>query len=116
LIVEALLLGGQGLDKGPRIAEVANVQVRRIAGGLGIPLTMASTIGKALAPTLPRYFTDNILTKRTGIKFEWDTADSQAVLKARNVAIGATLQPSFVQLIQAWQKRGGIIETPAAAS
>jgi len=80
---------------------------------LGGQKIMASTIGKALAPVLPRYFTDNILTKRAGTKFEWDTADSQAVLKARNVPIGATLTPSFVQVIQAWKKRGGIIETPA---
>ncbi len=73
---------------------------------------MASTIGKALAPTLPRYFTDSILTKRTGPKFEWDTADGQAVLKARNVPIAANLAPSFVPLLASWQKRGGIIEKP----
>lgn len=80
---------------------------------LGGQKIMASTIGKALAPVLPRYFTDNILTKRAGTKFEWDTADTQAVLKARNVPIGATLAPSFVQVIQAWQKRGGLIESAA---
>ena len=76
---------------------------------------MASTIGKALAPTLPRYFTDSILTKRTGAKFEWDTADTQAVLKARNVPISGNLPPSFIPLIGEWKKRGGIIETPAAS-
>lgn len=75
---------------------------------------MASTIGKALAPTLPRYFTDNILAKRSGVKFEWDTADPQAVLKGRNVPISGTLEPSFVQVIAAWRKRGGIIESPAS--
>lgn len=79
---------------------------------LGGQKIMASTIGKALAPVLPRYFTDSILTKRVGSKFQWDTADSQAVLKARNVTIGGDLPPSFVPLITAWQKRGGIIETP----
>jgi hypothetical protein len=76
---------------------------------------MASTIGKALAPTLPRYFTDGILTKRSGAKFEWDTADSQAVLKARNVPIASALPPSFVPLIQAWKNRGGVIESALKA-
>jgi hypothetical protein len=71
---------------------------------------MASTMGKALAPTLPRYFTDSILTKRSGPKFEWDTADSQAVLKARNVPISNSLPPSFVPLLESWKKRGGLIE------
>lgn len=72
---------------------------------------MASTIGQKLAPNLPRFFSDNILTKRAGTKFVWDTADSQAVLKARNIAIGGDLPPSFVPLIANWQKRGGIIES-----
>lgn len=81
---------------------------------LGGQKIMASTIGKALAPVLPRYFTDNILTKRTGAKFEWDTADAQAVLKARNVPIGSTLAPSFVQVVEAWKKRGGIVESSPA--
>lgn len=75
---------------------------------------MASTIGKALAPTLPRYFTDSVLTKRSGTKFEWDTADAQAVLKARNVPISSSLPPSFVPLFAEWKKRGGVIETAQA--
>lgn len=72
---------------------------------------MASTIGKALAPVLPRFFTDVIMAKRSNIKFEWDTADSQSVLKARNAPISSSLPPSFAPLIKEWQNRGGIIET-----
>jgi len=70
---------------------------------------MASTLGKALAPVLPRYFTDNILAKRVGKQFLWDTADSQSVLKARNVPIASDLPPSFVQILNAWKSRGGIV-------
>lgn len=84
---------------------------REIDPVMGGQKVMAATIGKALAPTLPRYFTDGILTKRSGVKFEWDTADSQAVLKARNVAIAGNLPPSFVPLVEAWKKRGGLIES-----
>jgi hypothetical protein len=88
----------------------AEREIDPVMGGQKI---MASTIGKALAPTLPRYFTDSILTKRLGDKFLWDTADGQAVLKARNVPISSTLPPSFVPLIAAWKKRGGVVESPA---
>lgn len=76
---------------------------------LGGQKIMASTIGKALAPTIPRYFTDVILAKRSGEKFMWDTSDSQAVLKARNVRIAGDLRPSFVQIVDAWKSRGGVI-------
>lgn len=77
---------------------------------------MASAIGRALSPILPRNFTDVILTKRNGTTFVWDTADPQADLKARNAPISATLPPSFVPLLAAWRKRGGVIESPQAAS
>lgn len=87
----------------------AEREIDPVMGGQKI---MASTIGKALSPVLSRYFTDSILTKRTGVKFEWDTADSQAVLKARNIGIASNLSPSFVPLIQAWKTRGGVIESP----
>lgn len=69
-----------------------------------------STLGRKLAPVLNRYFTDVFMSKRTGTKFVWDTADGQADLKARNMPIGSELPPSYANLVQAWQKRGGIIE------
>jgi len=86
----------------------AEREIDPVQGGMKI---MASMPGKALAPVLPRYFTDVILAKRTGDKFLWDTADTQAVLKARNAIIKADLPPSFVGLVNAWKSRGGIIET-----
>lgn len=85
----------------------AEREIDPVMGGQKI---MASTIGKALAPNLPRYFTDSILTKRATTNFTWDTADSQAVLKARNLPIAAGLPPSFEPLVKAWQSRGGLIE------
>lgn len=86
----------------------AEREIDPVQGGMKI---MASMPGKALAPILPRYFTDVILAKRTGDKFLWDSSDSQAVLTARNSAIKADLPPSFVPLITAWKSRGGRIET-----
>lgn len=91
----------------------AEREIDPVMGGQKI---MASTLGKALSPTLPRYFTDVILTKRQGEKFLWDTADSQAVLKVRNTRIASELPPSFVPLIAAWKARGGVIESPEVKS
>lgn len=71
----------------------------------------ASSVGKALAPVIPRYFTDVIYSKRVGAEFFWDTADPRADLKARNCPISQKLPPSFAPLIAAWKKRGGIIES-----
>lgn len=84
----------------------AEREVDEVGGGVKI---MASTLGRKLAPVLPRYFTDVALAKRNGLKFVWDTADPQADLKSRNAGLSADLPPSFVPLIRAWQSRGGII-------
>jgi hypothetical protein len=70
---------------------------------------MASVPGKALAPVLPRFFSDVILAKRMGQKFYWDTADTQADLKATNCPINAELPPSFYPMVESWKKAGGII-------
>ena len=81
-------------------------EVDEVNGGVKI---YASTLGRKLAPLLPRYFTDVILAKRLGTKFIWDTADTQADLKARNAPIASELPPSFAPLVRNWISRGGII-------
>lgn len=68
---------------------------------------MASTLGRKLAPKIPRYFSDVIHVKRTGTKFEWSTDTPNADLKARNVKISPTLPASFVPIAHQWQKNGG---------
>lgn len=85
----------------------AERELDEVGGGVKV---MASTVGKKLAPVLPRFFTDVILAKRVSTKFFWDTADPQADLKARNCPISGELPPSFGPLVQAWRGRGGLIE------
>lgn len=88
----------------------AEREMDEVLGGARI---FPSTLGRKLAPVLPRFFTDVVMSKRQGTKFFWDTADPQADLKARNAEIKSDLPPSFVPLIDAWKKRGGAI-TPEA--
>lgn len=86
----------------------AEREVDEVNGGIKI---YASTLGRKLAPVLPRYFTDVILAKRLGAKFVWDTADTQADLKARNAPISPELPPSFAPLLAQWLSRGGLISS-----
>lgn len=81
-------------------------EVDEVLGGAKI---MSSTLGKKLAPKLPRFFSDVVMAERNGKTFSWSTATAGADLKARNLPIGEGLPPSFVPLIENWKKQGGKI-------
>ncbi len=75
---------------------------------------MVKTIGKALAPEVPIYWSDVIQTIRQASKFTWSTAGTNITVKARNLPIKLGMTPSFKPLFEAWKKRGGkIVKTPA---
>lgn len=84
-----------------------------VRGGVQL---MASTLGRKLAPRMPRFFSDVIHCQRKGSDFSWSTATLNVDLKARNVAIGDALPPSFVPLIDGWKKNGGVIEPTAKSA
>ncbi len=69
-----------------------------------------NTLGKALAPNLPAYFSDVIQTQRVGTDFSWDTSGTNIAVKGRNVPYASKQLPSFKPLIASWKKRGGVIE------
>jgi len=77
----------------------------------GIIKRMVSTLGRAIAPQIPNFFSDVIETVRTGDKFTWDTAGTNVAVKARNLPILAGQQPNFKIIVENWKKKGGIIET-----
>jgi hypothetical protein len=74
----------------------------QILGGVKI---MVSTLGKALAPKIPAMFSDVILTVRQGTKWTWDTSNSQADLKTRNLPITADNPPDFGPVLEKWLRR-----------
>jgi hypothetical protein len=84
----------------------AEREVDEVAGGSKI---MASTLGKKLAPKLPRFFSDVILARKDADKFTWTTIEPGADLKNRNLPLQAGMLPSFAPLIANWQKQGGVI-------
>lgn len=72
-----------------------------VTGGTSL---MASTLGRKLAPKLPRFFSDVVQAKRNVDKFVWSTAASNVDLKARNLPIADNLPPSFKGIIDNWNK------------
>lgn len=76
----------------------------------GQTFIMAGTLGRKLAPKIPRYFSDVVYVKREGVNFSWSTIEMGADLKARNLPYAAGLKPTFVPIINEWKKRGGIVE------
>jgi len=65
---------------------------------------MASTLGRKLAPKLPRFFSDVIHVKRAADKFVWSTNSTNVDLKTRNLKIADNLPPSFVPVIENWKR------------
>jgi AAA domain len=80
-------------------------QVDEVLGGVKL---MVSTLGKALPPKIPPMFSDVILTVRNGSMWEWDTANSLADLKTRNLPVAAHIPPNFAGIIGKWRSRQGL--------
>lgn len=79
-------------------------EVDQVLGGVKL---MASTLGRALAPKLPPLFSDVVLSVREGLNWSWSTANTQADLKTRNLAISDKLSPDFKPVFAKWRSRGG---------
>lgn len=77
-------------------------EVDAILGGVKI---MVSSLGKALPPKIAPMFSDVILTVREGSSWTWDTSNSQADLKTRNLPIKAGQTPTFATIITKWRNR-----------
>jgi hypothetical protein len=77
----------------------------------GVMRVMTSTLGRKLAPKIPRFFSEVVYAQRTNSdpKFRWSTIDSSADLKNRVLPVSNVLQPSFVQIIEGHRKRLALI-------
>jgi hypothetical protein len=69
---------------------------------------MASTLGKKLAPVLPRTFSDVIEATREGTDFFWRTDSMSVATKARNVPLKGKIEPSYTIIVDSWKKKGAI--------
>lgn len=72
----------------------------------GVKITVG-TLGQKLAPKIPPMFSDVILAYRQGKEFSWSTINPMADLKTRNLPLSDKIEPSFKNIIEKWQSRGG---------
>jgi AAA domain len=79
-----------------------NREVDEIMGGVKL---FPNTIGKAIISDIQQPFSDVILSSREGDKFFWDTANSAADLKTRNLPIRSKIEPDFGQILAKWTAR-----------
>ena len=73
-----------------------------ITGGTKI---MTSTLGRKLAPKLPRFFSEVILSHRDATNYFWSTSAINTDLKNRSLPLGDKLLPSFAPIISAYHSR-----------
>lgn len=69
----------------------------------GLRKNMVSTLGKKLAPGIPKMFNEVIQSKRDGTSFTWDTSSAMAVLKTSMLPISGKLKPSFELVVDAFR-------------
>jgi len=75
---------------------------------------MPSTLGRKLAPRLPRFFSEVVLAYREGSNYYWSTTQTGVVLKHRALTLGAKLTPSFGPIVSAHNRRlGAVARQPA---
>lgn len=73
-----------------------------ILGGVKL---MVASLGKAITSQIAQPFSDVILTVREGDKFYWDTANSQADVKTRNLPIASKQPADFGAIYSKWENR-----------
>lgn len=72
---------------------------------------MVSTLGRKLAPKLPRFFSEVVLCSTEGDKFFWNTTHPRMDLKHRSLPLGAKLPPNFKPIVEAYKKRLEAVKT-----
>jgi hypothetical protein len=82
----------------------------------GAQQIMTSTLGSKLAPKIPTYFSEVILSRREGEQFFWSNTAFNVDLKKRALPFGDKHIPSFVPIVEAHKRRVSLAGGNASAS
>lgn len=84
----------------------------------GMARVTVSTLGRKLAPKIPRFFSEFVRARKTADgKFLWATQDGEADLKNRALTSSASLQPDFSPIVEAYRRRvAAIASQPNSAA
>lgn len=77
-------------------------ELDEVGGGVKL---MASTLGRKLAPKLPRFFSEVVMSVREGKDFFWSTSSAGVDLKFRALPISDKLTPTFKPIVDAYKRR-----------
>jgi hypothetical protein len=72
----------------------------------GMAKVAVSTLGRKLAPKIPRFFSEVIRTRKDPSgRFLWSTIDGESDLKNRALPASSTLAADFTPIVEAFRKR-----------
>lgn len=71
----------------------------------GARTIMISTLGRKLAPKIPRFFSEVVMTYREAVNYFWSTNALNVDLKHRALKLDGKLSPSFVPIVEAYHRR-----------
>lgn len=80
----------------------------------GATQVMASALGRKLAPKLPRFFSEVVMSYREGGSFFWSTTTTNVDLKNRALPLSNKLDPNFKPIIEAYKRRLEQAKAPSA--
>jgi len=82
----------------------------------GVQRVMTSTLGRKLAPKIPRFFGEVVYARRTAEApfFRWSTLDSTADLKNRVLPVAAILSANFKPVVDGHNARKALVTTPTS--
>jgi hypothetical protein len=88
-------------------------EMDEISGAMRV---MTSTLGRKLAPKIPRFFGEVVYAMRTmdannKAAFTWSTVDRSADLKNRVLPVGANLAPDFKAVVEGHENRKRLAAT-----
>jgi hypothetical protein len=86
----------------------------------GVSQIMVSTLGRKLAPKIPRFFSEVVLAKRLmkdgKASFTWSTVDSTVDLKNRSLPISNDLTQDYAPIVAAYRRRKDLAAAPSLAA
>lgn len=72
---------------------------------------MASTLGKKLAPNIPKFFSEVVRSYTDANQFHWSTSDPSMALKHRALPFGSKLPVSYKPIVEKYQQRLALLKT-----
>lgn len=82
---------------------------------VGAQQIMVSTLGKKLAPTIPRFFSEVVMSYREQDQFFWSTSAANVALKSRTLPIAPKLEATYKPIILRYRERAQFAKTKGAA-